>query len=190
MGALCLVPCQVAAIAASTGGWCAVVSDVGGTDTDFPESLLRDSTYVCPNETELERISGGLPTTNEEEIKEAVKSLQRRGAQNVLVTLGKEGSMLEMRDGQSFRLNSVPPPGGKVVDTTGAGDVFRAAFAVGLALKLPMKEALTRAAAASSICITKMGTIPAMPVATDVDDLLQEAGGNDNNSGATKKASM
>mgnify|MGYP000067464889 CR=1 FL=1 len=162
---------EVAAIAAEAG--CTVVSDVGGADSDFPAGMLKDSTFVCPNETELERVSG-MPTTNEEEIKAAVKKLQAQGAQNVLVTLGADGSMLEMQDGRSFRLATISPPG-DIVDTTGAGDVFRAAFAVGLALELPFEEALRRAAAASSFCITKMGTIPAMPVAKEVDDLLANA---------------
>ncbi len=163
---------EVAALAAAAG--CIVVSDVGGADTEFPPGLLRHSTYVCPNETELARVSG-LPTATEGEIRAAVIGLQQQGAQNVLVTLGADGSLLEMRDGRSLRTPAETPPGGVVVDTTGAGDVFRAAFAVGLALELPLEEALRRASAASAYCITKIGTIPAMPTRADVDAMLLSA---------------
>ena len=66
---------------------------------EFPLELLKLSTYVCPNETELERITG-LSTKTEDEIVAAVKALQAQGAQNVLVTLGADGSMLVSQKGR------------------------------------------------------------------------------------------
>ena len=51
----------------------------------------------------------------------------------VLVTLGKDGSMVLMESGEIIRQGALPLyDGGKVVDTTGAGDCFRGSFAVAL----------------------------------------------------------
>ena len=67
---------------------------------EFPEELLQVADYVCPNETELSRITEGLPTNTEDEIKAAVTTLQSRGARNVLTTLGADGLILTNKDGE------------------------------------------------------------------------------------------
>ena len=58
---------------------------------------------------------------------------QKHGASNVLVTLGRAGSVLVRRDGASLARGAlVLPSGYTVVDETRAGDCYRAAFAVAL----------------------------------------------------------
>ena len=56
----------------------------------------------------------------------AARSLQSRGAQSVLVTLGEEGSMLLSADGAVLEQAALPIPGGEMVDATGAGDACAA----------------------------------------------------------------
>ncbi|KAL4179714.1 hypothetical protein AMTRI_Chr13g88670 [Amborella trichopoda] len=61
----------------------------------------------------------------------------------------------------------------KVVDTTGAGDTFTAAFAVALVEGKSNKECLKFAAAAASLCVQVKGAIPSMPNRKAVLELLQ-----------------
>ena len=63
----------------------------------------------------------------------------------------------------------------KLVDTTGAGDCFRAGFAVALVEGREASEALTLGAAASALCVQKMGAMPSMPSRTAVSDLTSGA---------------
>jgi len=60
----------------------------------------------------------------------------------------------------------------QVVDTTGAGDCFTAAFGVALMEGMPHAEALRFASAAACICVQRMGAMPSLPSRTEVDSLL------------------
>lgn len=42
--------------------------DAGGTDRPLPPALLPLLTYLCPNELELQVLSGGSPTGTQEEV--------------------------------------------------------------------------------------------------------------------------
>jgi len=138
-----------------------VVQDVGGEERPFSDDLLRRLTYICPNETELERLTG-MPTGTEQQIVAAARHLQKKGVKNVLVTLGSDGALLLDDTGNVIRQASCPVPGGKVVDTTGAGDCFRAAFTVALVEGRPLQECMKFAAAAGSITVSRMGAIPSL----------------------------
>jgi hypothetical protein len=52
----------------------------------------------------------------------AASSLVKRGARNVLVTLGERGALLVAADGRIVRQQALPVPGGVVVDATAAGE--------------------------------------------------------------------
>lgn len=70
-----------------------VLMDVGGDDGPLPSALLECITCCCPNETEL-NILTDMPTDSEEKIEAAARKLQSFGVREVLVTLGKDGSMV------------------------------------------------------------------------------------------------
>jgi hypothetical protein len=97
-----------------------VVQDMGGADRPVSDVLLRAVAFVCPNESELQRLTR-LPTSTLAHAEAAARSLQARGARAVLVTLGARGSMLLQADGTVLHQPPLPVPGGKVEDTTGAG---------------------------------------------------------------------
>lgn len=150
----------------------AVVQDVGGEDRPFSDKLLKNLTYICPNETELERLTG-MPTATEEQVVAAAKALKKKGVKNVLVTLGADGALLLSESGHVYRQSNFAVPGGKVVDTTGAGDCFRAAFTLALVEGRPPQECLKFAAAAGAITVSRMGAIPSLPTRQEVESLVQ-----------------
>lgn len=93
----------------------------------------------------------------------AAGALRARGARNVLVTLGSRGALLLRGDGTVLRQEAVPPPGGAVVDTTAAGDAFRAAFVVALVGGRPLQECLRFAAAAGALAVSRLGAVSSLP---------------------------
>jgi len=59
-----------------------------------------------------------------------------------------------------------------VVDTTGAGDAFNAALAVGLAEGKSLMDAARFANATAALCVTKAGAAGSSPYRAEVDALL------------------
>ncbi|KAJ1622126.1 Ribokinase-like protein [Pavlovales sp. CCMP2436] len=60
-----------------------------------------------------------------------------------------------------------------VVDTTGAGDCFTAAYAVACAEGCDAKVALRFATAAASLSVQSKGAMTSMPARSAVDELLR-----------------
>jgi ribokinase len=58
-----------------------------------------------------------------------------------------------------------------VVDTTGAGDCFTAAFTVALIRGRTRQEAMAFATRAAAYCIQHLGALSSMPRAADVQNL-------------------
>ena len=63
-----------------------------------------------------------------------------------------------------------------VVETTGAGDAFAGGFAVALAEKKSLVEAVRFGCAVAAISVTRRGTAPSMPYRKEVDALLGVGG--------------
>ena len=126
--------------------------------------------------------SAGLPTESDEDVEVAARDLLAKCSGAVLVKRGAKGSMLIRNDPDGFTLLQPAVPAGRVVDTTGAGDCFTAAFAVALVAATegspvrsagPHAEALKFAASAASICVQRHGAMPSMPRRQEVEDLLR-----------------
>lgn len=82
---------------------------------------------IKPNRAELEGIVGH-PLTSDAELSAAAAELQRRGALNVLVSLGGDGALLLDERGVCHR---APAHRIRPVNTVGAGDSMLAGFLVG-----------------------------------------------------------
>lgn len=100
---------------------------------------------VKPNREELEALSGTSLQTDREVI-QAAKKLEKLGAQNVLVSLGKRGAILVCEKEIFFGA----PPAVKVENTVGCGDAMVGAFAAAVFRKKTMKECLAYALAVSA----------------------------------------
>jgi len=147
-----------------------VVLDVGGHTTPMSPQILQLLAVLSPNETELARISH-LPTDTKEQVIAAAQALLQQGTKNVLVKLGARGSMMVTADGKIIEQPAIPPR--KIVDTTGAGDCFTAAFAVALAEGKGFADAMLFGSAAATLCLEKKGAMPSMPSRAETDELLR-----------------
>ena len=162
---------EIVAAAASKYG-IPVIQDIGGAERIIVKSHYKHCAFISPNLSELGRLSK-MPVSNEDEIISAAKSLQKLGARNVLVTLGGDGSLLLTERGQVLRQGSCPVD--DVVDETGAGDNYRAAFAVAHFIdKKTLQESMAFAAAAGAVAVTKVGAIPACATRAECLSLLQK----------------
>ena len=86
----------------------------------------------------------------------------------LVVTLGPRGVVWGAPGGAG----AVPAFGIDAIDTTGAGDAFHGAYALGLARGLPLTGVLRLASAAGALACTRPGAWPALALSREVDALL------------------
>lgn len=97
-----------------------------------------------------------------------------RGIQQVLVTLGSQGSVvLDSLASPGSRVTPVQPTQVHAVDTTGAGDAFTGAVAVRLAAGDALADAAAFASVAAALATTRKGTQAAYPDTADVERRLR-----------------
>ncbi|MBA3709784.1 MAG: ribokinase [Planctomycetes bacterium] len=145
-----------------------VVLDAGGADRALGAELLPLISVLSPNETELARLTG-LPTATRDDVVAAARSLMRSGVASVLVKLGSRGALLVSGNDAPIEQPAYPV---SVVDTTGAGDCFTAAFTVAMLEGQPARNRLVFACSAAALCIQKKGAMPSMPLRIEVDQLV------------------
>ncbi len=119
--------------------------------------------YLTPNEIELETLSSG----DVDDVASAARALLTRHDQTAVVTLGAEGARIVTPEDSL----TVPTYAVDAVDTTGAGDTFNAALAVGLSEGAALEDAVRFANAAAALCVTKPGAADSAPYRADVDAL-------------------
>ena len=123
--------------------------------------------FFTPNETEAEfYLNKNLKT--DKDIKNAANEFLKKGIKNVIITLGEKGIYFANRD-ENFFLEAYKLKQA-VIDTTGAGDAFNGAFAVGLANDLDIKEALSFANKVAGISTTRLGAAASMPFAKELEN--------------------
>ena len=139
-----------------------IISDKNNKNkVDLSEDTIKKVTYLITNESELSKISN-MPTSNEKEIDEASKKIMDMGAQNLIVILVKKGGCLLWKKGEKKETyNSYYKE--KIVDGTGASDCFIGVFAAFLSKNTELDEAIRYANLATSICVSKEGTIGTFP---------------------------
>ncbi len=133
----------------------------------LPAELLRNVDVIVANREEVSMVLDEATYEPETD----ARRLLAKGPHTVVVTLGGRGA-LAVRAGQPTL--SVPAFPVEAVDTTGAGDAFSGGLAVALAAKLPLDQALRRAAACGALACTVMGAEPSLPQRAAVDELLRK----------------
>ncbi len=123
--------------------------------------------YIVPNEIEAAELAQGDSIDNW-----AIDEL-KRGRQAVVVSVGADGAVVYDREGR----RRLPAFSVKVVDSTGAGDAFRAGLAVSLAQGKDIDTAVRFANACGALATTVLGAEPSMPALEEVESFLARQGG-------------
>lgn len=93
----------------------------------FTSTLVHRPFLVKPNDEELVRVTG-MPCGTDDEVLLAAENLQKRGARNVLVSLGGRGAILLTEGGEAYRMGVAA---GELCNSIGAGDSMLAGFLAG-----------------------------------------------------------
>lgn len=133
------------------------------------DQLLSQVTYLTPNETELEILSG-MPVNSVEDAEKAAAVLLAKGVKHVVVTLAAKGALIVDSSG-SVHVEGFPAT---PIDTVAAGDSFNGAMAFQLASHKSLTEAVRFANAVGSITVTREGAIPSLPTYEEVEALLAQ----------------
>lgn len=121
----------------------------------LPSGGLKGVDVLTPNLSEARTLSG-LRTAAPESLAVA---LLGAGAGCVVVTLGEQGALIAGADGT----RRVEARRVAAVDSTGAGDAFAAALAVGLGEGMGIDEGVRMACDAGAYAVRTVGTVPSYP---------------------------
>ncbi|MGN7410706.1 ribokinase [Sporosarcina sp. SAFN-010] len=130
----------------------------------LPAELLQLVDYLTPNETEFALLAEHTFTTNDE-LAKLMEEWEATYNQTLIVTLGDQGSAY-LKEG---KLVITPAEKVEVVDTTGAGDSFNGALALGIAEEKSLPEMIAFATKVAARAVTKFGAQDGMPHVADLD---------------------
>ncbi len=112
-------------------------------------SVLEHVDILTPNEIEFKQL------TSYDDIDFGLNELLKRVRTAVVVTLGERGALVATRN----RKVLIPAPKVRVVDTTGAGDVFNASLAFFLERGYNLEDAVEKAVKIASYSVTQLGAL-------------------------------
>lgn len=127
---------------------------VGATPPGLPDGVWRRLSLVVLSDEDLAGLGDAAASAQIGRIRTLVPT--------VVVTQGQRGSLL-LSGGQTWKVGIAPA---RVVDPTGAGDVFTAILLIGQAVGMPVQQAVRAASAAASVVVEG--------IATDALDELRE----------------
>lgn len=129
----------------------------------LPQSLLNKLFLITPNRNEAEILSG-IKVTDIESAKKAAKAISEKGVENVVITLGVQGSLVKEKDNY-YHVEACKVD---TVDTTAAGDTFNGGLCVALSEGKSLKEAVEFAAKAAALTVTRMGAQSSIPYRKEI----------------------
>jgi sugar/nucleoside kinase (ribokinase family) len=134
---------------------------------------VADHTAAVLAEVSVAIVAESLPSalTGEHDAERALRALRRSYEAVLCVTLGTGGAMMLIGD-ELYRASAFPVA---VVDSTGAGDVFRGAFIFAMLRGDVPDEILRFANAAAAFSCTREGALNGVPSLSDVIALRRRA---------------
>lgn len=127
--------------------------------------IISKTNILLINESELHML------TKEQNVDKSIKEVLSMGPEKVIVKFGSKGAKCFSK-GENIAVGVYPVK--KVIDPTGAGDVFGGGFISGLVDGLSIKEAMLRGSALASFCIEDFGVKKLLNVSVnEVDNRIQ-----------------
>ncbi len=127
---------------------------------DEIRGIIERSFVVFLNKKEIETLTGM-------NYLDGSKFLLDLGAKTVVVTLGKEGCIINGK----IRVKSFDT---EVVDTTGAGDAFAAGFLYGIIKGYSLKKCGIIGNKVASLCISKFGARTGLPRKNEIENFIKK----------------
>ena len=129
------------------------------------KKIISKTNILLINESELHLL------TKEQNVDKSIKEVLSMGPEKVIVKFGSKGAKC-FSENENIAVGVYPVK--KVIDPTGAGDVFGGGFISGLVDGLSIKEAMLRGSALASFCIEDFGVKKLLNVSVDeVDNRIQ-----------------
>ncbi len=128
-----------------------ILNPAPGCQLDFEK--ISCASYVIPNETETEALTG-LPLASPDDYAKCAGYLSAQGVQCSIITLGANGALL-VNGERHQRISGYEV---QAVDTSGAGDAFIGSFAHFLAMGSELGEAIRRANLYAALSTLSKGT--------------------------------
>ena len=140
---------------------------------ELDPAVLRASDPLVVNQHEAGLVLAQLAPGQEapEDPEAVVAALRAAGIPSAVLTLGADGSLVADQAG----VRRIPPAPVEAVDTTGSGDAFIGALALGLARGDDLATAARLASRVGAFAATGEGAQPSYPTAADELPALQEA---------------
>lgn len=135
---------------------------------NIDRKVLSMVDYLVVNEVEAGFLTG-LKVNTPGKIEEAADKLLAFGIENVIITLGAEGSYLATREGH-HRLEAFVV---EAIDTTAAGDTYCGCLATALTEGKSLENSVIFASAGAALSVTKMGAQPSAPSRNEIDEFLK-----------------
>ena len=129
------------------------------------KKIISKTNILLINESELHLL------TKEQNVDRSAKVVLSMGPEKVIVKFGSKGAKY-FSENENIAVGVYPIK--KVIDPTGAGDVFGGGFISGLVDGLSIKEAMLRGSALASFCIEDFGVKKLLNVSVnEVDNRIQ-----------------
>ncbi|TQS70464.1 ribokinase [Rhodobacteraceae bacterium] len=134
-------------------------------EAEAVRAVLPYLSLLVVNEVEAEQLCAAFGCT-----------LDALEVPNVVVTRGRLGAQWHnFATGGVIEVPAIPV---EALDTTGAGDTFAGYLAAGLSQKRTREDAMSFAAAAAALKVTRAGTADAIPTSAEVDGFLADRAGS------------
>ena len=129
------------------------------------KKIISKTNILLINESELHLL------TKEQNVDKSIKEVLSMGPEKVIVKFGSKGAKCFSKS-ENIAVGVYPVK--KVIDPTGAGDVFGGGFISGLVDGLSTKDAMLRGSALASFCIEDFGVKKLLNVSVnEVDNRIQ-----------------
>ncbi len=125
------------------------------------KKIISKTNILLINESELHLL------TKEQNVDKSIKEVLSMGPEKVIVKFGSKGAKC-FSENENIAVGVYPVK--KVIDPTGAGDVFGGGFISGLVDGLSIKEAMLRGSALASFCIEDFGVKKLLNTSVNEDE--------------------
>jgi ribokinase len=165
------LPTTIAGATAARAAGLEVILDPAPAPAHLPTELLKFVDVLTPNETEAAQLVGRKAAdVSVDEARTIAAELQSRGVRHVIIKLGAKGCLLL----EAGTATHVPAPMVKAVDSTGAGDIFNAAFVVACSEGASRLDACEFAVHAAALSATRMGCQASVPTRVELNAYLRQ----------------